>query len=121
MELPLARKVLCAGQGKAENLPFSKGVLESHVVPGLGRVEGAVHIGVEENAEVGWKLEVVQTEDVVSVCGGLVWIDEKCFEMTTGAGKVHWIHGGEYKLSSHLNGCGAGCGVSYEQLLGVDV
>ena len=69
--------------------------LFGRLAPGFGRRESAVHVGIEENAEVGRKLEVIKGKDVVPVCGGMVWIHEKRFEMVTRARKVEWTRWGE--------------------------
>ena len=49
--------------------PLRVSLLESEEVAGLAGVISAVHVGVEENGEMWWKLQLVQGEDVVTIGG----------------------------------------------------
>lgn len=54
--------------------PFCKGSLKHEEISGFAGIEGAVHVGRDENAEVGWQLQLVKSEDVVVVdcwCSGV--------------------------------------------------
>ena len=89
--LVLEERVQVLGERCGEPLksePFCKGCLESKEVTGLAWVEGAVHIGIEEDAEMWWQCELIQSEYVVVVghrCGGL---EKKCLEMRASARKI---------------------------------
>ena len=65
--------------------------LKSEEVAGLAGVVGAVHVGVEEDGEVWWELQLVQGEDVVSIGGGCVGILEESAKVVARTGEVCWI------------------------------
>ena len=87
----LEERVQVLGERCGESLksePFCEGCLESKEVTGFAWVEGAVHIGIEEDAEMWWQCELIQSEYVVVVghrCGGL---EKKCLEMRASARKI---------------------------------
>ena len=56
----LEERVQVLGERCGESLksePFCEGCLESKEVTGFAWVEGAVHIGIEEDAEMWWQCQ----------------------------------------------------------------
>ena len=67
----------------------------------FGRVVRAVHAGIEKDVEMGGEGKVGKSEDVVSVCGGVVRTKKECLQMCACAGEI-CVVGGQ---------CGVGCRV----------
>ena len=74
--------------------PFCVGRLEDEEVSSLAWVIGAVHIGVEKNAEVCRELELVQCKDVVAVDGGGIRILQEGAKVIACTREVCWIRRG---------------------------
>ena len=51
-------------------VPFRVGCLESEEVASLAWIVGAVHVGVEKNAEVCGEVKLIKCENVVAVGSG---------------------------------------------------
>ena len=96
VKAPLVAKkrleVLSEGWWKALKLePFGVGCLEQEEVTSFAWKVGGVHVGVEENAEVGGKLELVKCENVVAIGGRCVRVLQQSSKMITRTGEVSWI------------------------------
>ena len=68
--------------------PFGVGCLENEEVASFAWIVGTVHVGVEENAEVCWELELVECENVVVIDRGGFRILEEGAQVIAGAGEV---------------------------------
>ena len=71
--------------------PLRVSLLESKEVAGLAGVISAVHVGVEENGEMWWKLQLVQGEDVVTIGGRGGRVVEESAKVVARTREICWI------------------------------
>ena len=78
--------MLSQGSWKALKLePLVECCLRDEKVSSLS----AVHLGVQKDAEMWRQVELIKGENVMSVGGGRVWVEEKSVEVR--AGEIGWI------------------------------